>query len=171
MHRAVRTVLEIIARAPAPMIAVRKARVDNLQRDRGPAARAVIVRVEAAGRELVAGAAGAAAVGLAGAVEGALEEFLVDGAVVDAGAAGPLPGVLAAVAGAALEAVVLLYQRVRIDCLVDSAKGGDAGLKTYGCGSYAVPTAGGADRRAVAYGRTLGATTARWGIAAGGISV
>ena len=91
------------------MIPIIKTRIDNLQRDGGPARDAIVVGIEAASGELVAATAGAAAIRLADAVEGALEEFLVDGAVVDAGAAGPLPGILAAVAGAALEAVVLWW--------------------------------------------------------------
>ena len=109
MHRARRAILVIITRAPTPMIPIIITRIDNLQRDGRTARDAIVVGIEAAGGELVAATAGAAAVRLANAVELALEEFLVDGAVVDAGAAGPLPGVLATVAGAALEAVVLLW--------------------------------------------------------------
>lgn len=107
MHPAVATILVVIARAPAPVIPRRVARVDNLHRDRGPAAHAVVVRVHAGGRELVALPARGPAVGLAGAVECAVEELLVDGGVVEACAAGPLPGGLPAVAGGAHPAVVL----------------------------------------------------------------
>ena len=108
MHRARRAILVIITRAPTPMIPIIKARIDNLQRDGRTARDAIVIGVEAARGELVAATAGASTIRLADAVEAALEEFLVDGAVVDAGAAGPLPCILAAVAGAALEAVVLL---------------------------------------------------------------
>lgn len=108
MDAAAAGILEAIARAAAPMIANGVARVDDLHRDRGAGADAVVVRVRAAGGEFVALAAGGATVGLAGGVEVAAEELLVHGCVVKAGAAGPLPGGLAAVAGGAHPAVVLL---------------------------------------------------------------
>ena len=107
MHRARRTILIIITRTPTPVIPTIKTSIHNLQRNRRPAPDAIIIRIEAARRQLIALTAGAPAVRLAGAVQAALEELLVDGAVVDARAARPLPGVFAAVAGAALEAVVL----------------------------------------------------------------
>ena len=90
------------------MIAIRETSINNLQRNRRSAPGPIIIRIEAAGGKFEAGSAGATAVGLAGGVDGTLEELLVDGAVVDAVAVGvPLPGVLTAVAGATLEAVVL----------------------------------------------------------------
>ena len=108
---AIATILEIITRAPAPVISVRVTSVDNLDRDRAPRADAVVVGVEATGGELVALPARGTAIGLAAAVELTFEELLVDGAIVDARAAAPLPGGLAAVAGGAHPAVVLWVER------------------------------------------------------------
>ncbi len=107
MDAATARILEIVARAAAPMVVRGVTRVDDLDRDRGPGADAVVVDVRAAGGELVALAAGGAAVWLARRVEGAVEELLVHGGVVVARDVGPLPGGLAAVAGGAHPAVVL----------------------------------------------------------------
>lgn len=92
MDAAAAGILVPVARAAAPMVAGGVARVDNLHRDGGAGGYAVVVRVRAAGGEFVALAAGGAAVWLAGGVEVAAEELLVHGGVVEAGAAGPLPG-------------------------------------------------------------------------------
>lgn len=107
MHTTTRTILEPIARAPTPMIAIRKAGVNNLDRERRTRRNSTIICIEAASGELVASTAGTSAIGLPGAVESALEELLVHGGVVDSGAVGPLPGSLAAVAGGAHPAVIL----------------------------------------------------------------
>ena len=107
MHRARRTILIIVTSAPTPVITIREARINHLERDSRAAGDAIIIRIEAARGELVADTASVSAIGLAGAVEAALEELLVDGAIIHARATGPLPGVFAAVARAALEAVVL----------------------------------------------------------------
>ena len=97
------------------MIAIREARIDDLQGDGRAARDAIIVGIEAARGELVAGAAGAPAVWLASAVQGALEKLLVDGAIVHAGATRPFPIILAAITGAALKAVVLAEKHVSDD--------------------------------------------------------
>ena len=107
MHRAGRAVLVVVTRTPAPVVAVGKAGIDNLQRHRGPAPDAIVVRVEPARGKLKALAAGASAIRLPRAVEAALEEFLVHGAVVDAGASRPLPGIRAAITSATLVAIEL----------------------------------------------------------------
>jgi len=134
MHPAATRILIPIARAAAPVITSRITRVDNLHRDGGTRADAVVVGVCAAGGELVALAAGGAAVGLAGGVEVAGEELLVHGCVVEAGGAGPLPGGLAALAGGAHPAVVLW---VRVSAWSRGFAMGMEG-ETYGCGSHAV---------------------------------
>ena len=107
VHRARRTILIIVTSAPTPVIAIREARINHLERDSRAARDAIIIRIEAARGELVADTASVSAIGLAGAVEAALEELLVDGAIIHSRATGPLPRVFAAVARAALEAVVL----------------------------------------------------------------
>ncbi len=107
MHRARRAIFVIIARAPTPMVSIRIARIDNLQGDGRTACDTIIVGIEAACGELIAAAAGATTIRLAGAIEAALEELLVHGAVVDARATRPLPSILAAVASTALKAVIL----------------------------------------------------------------
>ncbi len=107
MHRTRRAILEIVTRAPTPFAPTRIARIDNLQGDGRTAPDTIVVSIEAACRELKAAAAGAPTVRLASAVDAALEELLVDGAVVDARATRPLPSILAAVASTALKAVIL----------------------------------------------------------------
>ena len=89
------------------MVAGRVARIDNLQGDCGAACDAVVVCIEAAGGQLVATATGASTIRLAATTYTALEELLIDGAIVDAGAAGPFPRILSAVTSAAHPAVVL----------------------------------------------------------------
>ena len=107
MDRARRTIFVVVARAATPTAPGAITSVDDLQRHGGPASDAVVVGVEAARRQLKALTAGASAIRLPRAVEATLEELLVDRAVVDAGAARPLPIVLPAVTGAALPAVEL----------------------------------------------------------------
>ena len=107
MNPTITTILITIARAPAPMVSIRETRINNMQDNATPTGHAIAVSIEAAGAELVALPASGAAVWLAAAVEGAGEKFLVDGAGVDAWGGGPLPGLLAAVAGGAHPAVVL----------------------------------------------------------------
>ena len=110
MHPTITTILIRITRAPAPMIARAIARIHHHDRNGTSAPDTSIISVETRGRKLVTGTAGGAAVGGApAAVELALEELLVHGAVVDAGAGGPLPGGGAAVAGGAHPAVVLWF--------------------------------------------------------------
>ena len=94
------------------MIAIGIASVDNLQRDCRTASDAVVIGIEAACGELIAATAGASTIRLTRTVKSALEKLLIDGAVIDASAPGPLPGILPAVTGATLEAIVLwLTQR------------------------------------------------------------
>lgn len=81
--------------------------IDNLQRNRRPASDAVIIGIEAAGRQLIALTAGASTIRLSRTIQAALEELLIDGAVIDARASRPLPGVLPAVTSAALKSIVL----------------------------------------------------------------
>jgi len=89
------------------MIASGVASINNLHRDCRTRAHAIAVYVRTAGGEFVALATGAATVGLVRGVDGAAEELLVHGCVVETGAAGPLPGGLAAVASGAHPAVIL----------------------------------------------------------------
>ena len=92
MHRALRTILVVTTGTPAPMVPGPVTRIDDLHRDRGSASDAAVVGVEAGGGELKAGAAGTSTVRGAAAVQGAIEDFLVHGGVVDASAAvGPFP--------------------------------------------------------------------------------
>jgi len=162
MHPTITTILEPITRAPAPMIPVRITRIHNLNRDRAARANAIVIGVETAGAELVALPAGGAAVWLAAGVEGPGEELLVDGAVVDAGGGGPLPGGLAAVAGGAHPAVVLGGSVSVTDRGVDQGTG-----RTNRCRSYAVPSAWGAGRATAAYGGCL-RTAGCWARVCGG---
>lgn len=89
------------------MVSRRIAGIDNLQRDHGTASDAIVVGIEAACKELIAATAGLSTVRLATAVDLALEELLVDGAVIDARAAAPFPRILSTVTGAAHPAIVL----------------------------------------------------------------
>lgn len=73
------------------MVASRIACIDYLQGDRRAACDTTIIRVEPACGELIANTASASTIRLAGAVYAALEELLVDRAVVDARTAGPFP--------------------------------------------------------------------------------
>ena len=73
------------------MVTIRVTCINNLYRDCGTACDAVIVGVEARCGELIAGTAGTSTIWLAGAVQGPVKEFLVDGGVVDTRAAAPLP--------------------------------------------------------------------------------
>lgn len=89
------------------MVANRVTRIDNLQRDCGAACDTIVVRIEATCGELVAATTCASTIRLTSAIQSALKELLVDGAVIDARAAGPFPGVLSAVTGAAHPAIIL----------------------------------------------------------------
>ena len=91
MHGARRTILVIITGTPTPMVACRVARIDNLHRDRRATGHAIIVCIESTGGELVATTACGSTVRLAAAVDASLEEFLVDGAIVDARTPRPFP--------------------------------------------------------------------------------
>lgn len=86
------------------MVARGIARVDNLQRDRRTASRAIIISIKAARRELIAATASTSTIGLARAVEMTLEKLLVDGAIVEARRARKLPINLT---GAALISIIL----------------------------------------------------------------
>ena len=89
------------------MVSIIITSIDNLQRNRRTASDAIVIGVEATRRQLVALSAGASTIRLPRAIQAALEELLVDGAVIDSGASRPLPCVLAAVTSAALPAIVL----------------------------------------------------------------
>ena len=107
MHRARGTVLIVITRTTTPMVTIIIASIDNLQRDRRTARDTIIVGIEAARRQLKALTACSSTVRLACTIQATLEELLIYGAVVDAGATRPLPGVLTTVTGASLPAIVL----------------------------------------------------------------
>ena len=89
------------------MVTIRIACIDNLQGDCGTACNSIVIGIEAACGELIAASAGAPTVRLAGTIYAALEELLIDGAVINPRATRPLPVILAAVTCAALKAIVL----------------------------------------------------------------
>ena len=89
------------------MVASRVTRINDLQGDCGTTSDTIIIGIEAACGELVAATASATAIRLAAAVYAALEEFLVDGAVVDTRAAGPFPRILSTITGTAHPSIVL----------------------------------------------------------------
>ncbi len=89
------------------MVASGVTRINDLQGDCGTASDTIIIGIEAACGELVAATASATAIRLAAAVYVALEELLVDGAVVDTRAACPLPRILSAITSAAHPSIVL----------------------------------------------------------------